>query len=413
MEIRKDDLQKLCPRPTRSAAQAKVWDDYVEAMTSPAGQALFDKYDISTPLRVSHLMATWACETGGFTLVWENMNYTAERILQVFRDKGIVTMAEARRLAGNPYALAERCYGLGCPPMAKMLGNKYAGDGYKFRGCGITQLTGRYSHERAATVIGCALDDVALPLNSIHGALIEWEEKKANKLADADDPRRVRRAINGGYNGYDHFLAYLTKAKRIWGTVEGRSDAIAQIGDEGDKVKEIQSLLAGSGALAGAVDGIYGPLTQRAVAGFQVSQGMTGTGKVDDKTYEALKATKPAPAVTPTRADLTIKDLKESGSETVKAASNVGAVGKITTSVGVATLADMTSGTGFVDTALDQIEQVQSLAHRAGKVWAFLLSPRMLMIAALIAIGIALWKWGNKINWRRLLDARSGANLGR
>jgi hypothetical protein len=46
MEIRKADLQRLCPRPTRSAAQAKVWDDYVEAMTSPAGQALFDKYDI-------------------------------------------------------------------------------------------------------------------------------------------------------------------------------------------------------------------------------------------------------------------------------------------------------------------------------------------------------------------------------
>lgn len=413
MEIRKEDLQRLCPRPTRYAAQAKIWDDYVKAMTSPAGQALFDKYDISTPLRVSHLLATWACETGGFSLVWENMNYTADRILQVFRDKGIVTMAEARGLAGNPYALAERCYGLGCPRMAQMLGNKYPGDGYKFRGCGITQLTGRYSHEKAATIIGCKLDDVALPLNSVHGALIEWEEKKANRLADKDDARAVRRAINGGYNGFADFQAYLNKAKRIWNTVEGRSDVIAQIGDEGDKVKEIQSMLASSGNLAGAIDGIYGPLTQKAVAGFQVSQGLTGSGKVDEKTYEALKGAKATPAVTQARAELTLSDLKESGSETVEAATKVGVVGKLTTGAGILTLADTTANIGVIDTALDQIEQVQSIAHRAGRVWAFLFSPRVLLIVLLLACGIALWKWGNKINWRRLMDARSGANLGR
>lgn len=412
MEILKADLAKLCPRPSRPAA-AKIWDDYVDAMTSPAGQALFDKYDISTPLRVCHLMATWACETGGFSLIWEDMNYSATRILQVFRDKGIVTMAEAQRLAGNPYALAERCYGLGCPHMAQMLGNKYVGDGYKFRGCGITQLTGRYSHEKAATIIGCKLDDVALPLNSIHGALIEWEEKKANRLADKDDARSVRRAINGGLNGYDHFLDYLAKAKRIWNTVEGRSDAIAQIGDSGDKVKEIQELLAATGNLAGAVDGAFGPLTLRAVAGFQVSRGLPGTGKVDDKTYEALKSTKPTPAITMARSELTPKDLKEAGSETTKDAGKVKTTGKVAIGLGVASIGDFVAGIGAVDTVLDQAEKVQSVASRSSKLWAVILTPRVFVTLLVLTVGVCLWKWGSKIEWRRLLDAKSGANLGR
>ena len=412
MEILKVDLAKLCPRPSRPAA-AKIWDDYVEAMTSPAGQALFDKYDISTPLRVCHLMATWACETGGFSLIWEDMNYSAARILQVFRDKGIVTMAEAQRLAGNPYALAERCYGLGCPPMAKRLGNKYPGDGYKFRGCGITQLTGRYSHEKAATIIGCKLDDVALPLNSIHGAFIEWEEKKANRLADKDDARTVRRAINGGFNGYENFLFYLGKAKKIWTSVQGRSDAVAAIGDEGNQVKEAQELLTAAGYPLGAVDGIYGPLTQRAVAAFQVSHGLPGDGRITDKTLEALKAFKPAPAVTTARADLTAKDLKGSGSETVKAASNVKKAGAVTGGLGIASFVDFVAGVGAVDSALDQVERVQSVAGRTNKLVATLISPRVIMTALLIAAGIALWKWGHKIEWRRLLDAKSGANLGR
>lgn len=412
MEIRKEDLQRLCPRPSRPAA-AKIWDDYVEAMTSPAGQALFDRYDISTPLRVCHLLATWACETGGFSLIWEDMNYSATRILQVFRDKGIVTMAEAQRLAGNPYALAERCYGLGCPRMAEMLGNKYPGDGYKFRGCGITQLTGRYSHEKAATIIGCKLDDVALPLNSVHGALIEWEEKKANKLADKDDARAVRRAINGGYNGYENFLFYLGKAKKIWTSVQGRSDAVAAIGDEGNQVKEAQELLTAAGYPLGAVDGIYGPLTQRAVAAFQVSHGLPGDGRITDKTLEVLKAFKPAPAVTTARADLTAKDLKDSGSETVKAASDVKTVGKIGAGVGIASLGDFVGGFGAIDTVMGQVEKVQGIAQRSGKVFALLLTPRVFVTLAILTLGICLWKWGHKIEWRRLLDAKSGANLGR
>jgi len=412
MEIRKEDLQKLCPRPAHPA-RAKIWDDYVEAMTSPAGQALFDKFDISTPLRACYLFATWACETGGFTLVWEDMNYSATRILQVFRDKGIVTMAEAQRLAGNPYALAERCYGIGCPHMAQMLGNKYPGDGYKFRGCGITQLTGRYSHERAATIIGCALDDLALPLNSVHGALIEWEEKKANRLADADDPQRVRRAINGGLNGYENFLFYLGKAKRIWTSVQGRSDAVAAIGDEGGHVKEAQELLVAAGYPLGAIDGIYGPLTQRAVAAFQVAHGLPGNGRITDKTLEALKASKPAPAVTAARADLTAKDLKESGSETAKAASDVKTVGKIGAGVGIASLGDFVGGFGVIDTIMDQVEKVQGIAQRSGKIFALLLTPRVFVTLILLTVGIALWKWGSKIEWRRLLDAKSGANLGR
>jgi predicted chitinase len=215
--LTKDVLQKLCPRPA-NAGKAKIWDGYVDALTSPKCAELFATFDITTKLRLAHVLAQWCHECAGFTLIWESGAYSAKRIVQIFgvgRHSAKVTAAEASRLAYNGPALFDRVYGLGNPKKAKELGNTKVGDGWKFRGCGIVQLTGRGAHEQYAEEIGCAVSDLEKPINAIHGALLEWREKKCNVAADKDDLRAVTKKVNGGYNGLADREMYLAKAKRL------------------------------------------------------------------------------------------------------------------------------------------------------------------------------------------------------
>ena len=187
--LTREVLAKLCPRP-KDAAKAKIWDGYVNALTSPKCAELFVKFGITSRMRLAHLLAQRCHECAGFTLIWESGAYSARRIVQIFgvgHHSAKVTAAEASRLAYNGPALFDRVYGLGNPRKAKELGNTQKGDGWRYRGVGITQLTGRAAHERYAEEIGCAVADLEKPINAIHGALLEWREKNCNAAADKDD----------------------------------------------------------------------------------------------------------------------------------------------------------------------------------------------------------------------------------
>jgi putative chitinase len=176
-------------------------------------------------LRLTHFMAQIGHECGLFTIRRESMTYrTEERILKIFgvgNHSARVTPAEARGLVGQPKKLAERVYGLGNPKKAKKLGNTEPGDGFKFRGAGYLQITGRDSYTRHGEAIGINLtvdsDLAAKPENSLLLACEEWKEKRANRLADADDLRAVTKAINGGVIGLAERRKLLNAAKAIWG----------------------------------------------------------------------------------------------------------------------------------------------------------------------------------------------------
>jgi predicted chitinase len=233
-------LQKLAPRPS-NAAKAKIWDGYVSALTSPEAQRLFATFEITTKLRLAHLLAQWCHECSGFTLIWESGAYSAKRIVQIFgvgRHSAKVTAAEASRLAYNGPALFDRVYGLGNPRKAQELGNTQKGDGWKFRGCGIVQLTGRGAHESYAEEIGCAVSDLEKPINAIHGALLEWKEKKCNVPADKDDIRAVTRKVNGGTNGLADREMYLAKAKRLLSGLEVVAEPIVIPAADGAETPE-------------------------------------------------------------------------------------------------------------------------------------------------------------------------------
>jgi putative chitinase len=216
-------LSKLAPRPKAPGEKQKNWDNYTSALVSPQAKALFAKFGINTKLRMAHWLGQVLHESGGLTIVWENGNYSAKRIVQIFgvgHHSARVTAAEASRLAYNGPALFDRVYGLGNPRKAKELGNTQKGDGWRYRGCGIVQLTGRAAHERYAEEIGCAVADLEKPINAIHGALLEWKEKNCNAAADKDDIVLVTKKVNGGRNGLEDRRIYLARAKRLLMTLD-------------------------------------------------------------------------------------------------------------------------------------------------------------------------------------------------
>lgn len=410
MRIERSDLERLVPRPS-SAARAQIWDGYLVAICGAAD--LLEAFGITSNLRWAHLIATWCGETG-LAIQWEDMSYSSQRIVQVFgRDKG-VTAAEAQRLAHNPYALAERVYGLGCPRMAQMLGNTQAGDGYTFRGCGIGQITGREAHERYAGRVGCAVEDLCQPRNAVHAALLEWREKGCNAKADRDDVVAVRRAINGGSNGLQDVRVYLARAKRIWagGALGMPAGVLFALGSEGAGVRDLQERLTVAGFASGDPDGKFGALTERAVAAFQVAHALTGTGQVDAATKAEIVAAPPAIAL-PGRAEITGDTLVERGSQTITSARRVGLVGKVMTWLGLGEAVDQATGFGALDAALSQAEHVSGLVERshhlfgrASTLLGALINPRLLAVLAVIALGALLWRTGRGIEWRRVVAAK-------
>ena len=191
-----------------------------------AGDAAFQRFAITTPLRLAHFLAQALYETGGGTVLFENLSYTtAARLLQIFgvgHHSAAIRPEEAPGLLNNPQALAERVYGLGNPAKAAELGNRLPGDGFRYRGGGLLQTTGGGNYQRLGDKIGVDLhgqpDLIVDPANALLPALHEWDEGHLNDAADRNDIRTITRVINGGFNGIDGRQAYF---ERIWAIAGG------------------------------------------------------------------------------------------------------------------------------------------------------------------------------------------------
>lgn len=170
------------------------------------GQSALDAAGINTPRRVQHFLAQIATETGGLTAIEENLNYSAKRLCQVW-PKRFPTIASATPFARNPQKLANKVYG-------GRLGNREPDDGWRYRGGGMLQTTGRENYRRA----GHEDDPEALrkPVTALASALKFWRDHDLNALADRDDLAAVRKKINGGENGLSEAKRYLITARRIF-----------------------------------------------------------------------------------------------------------------------------------------------------------------------------------------------------
>ena len=195
-------LQRLAPNARSSYRQAFAQADSALA-----------HYGINANgLRLSHFMAQTLHETGGLSILVESMNYRAERIVAVWPSR-FHTVSEAAPFAHNPAKLANKVYG-------GRMGNTQTGDGWRFIGRGLLQITGRESYERYGNLLGVDLatnPDLALdPAWTLKIAAEEWKASGCNALADGDRLRGVTRAINGGLVGLSSRADWLVKTKHEW-----------------------------------------------------------------------------------------------------------------------------------------------------------------------------------------------------
>lgn len=160
-----------------------------------------EEFGIDTPYRIAGFISNVAHESGGFKFVSENLNYSAASLMRVWASR-FPTLEIAQRYAMNPEKIANRAY-------ADRMGNgdEASGDGWKYRGRGLIQLTGKNNY--VAYSMACdneALqypDIVAEPKYAAESAGWFWNVNRLNALADAQDVVGMCKRINGGLNGLD------------------------------------------------------------------------------------------------------------------------------------------------------------------------------------------------------------------
>ena len=175
---------------------------------SEAVIAIFTKYEINTLNRVAGFIAQCAHESGAFSITKENLNYSAAGLLKIF--KKYFTEATAAQYARKPEMIANKVY-------ANRMGNgdEKSGDGWKYRGRGFIQITGKINYFQLAndTDLDCLKNPNLLleEANAMISALWFWNKAGLNKLADKNDIKGITKRINGGYNGLEHRTELLKK----------------------------------------------------------------------------------------------------------------------------------------------------------------------------------------------------------
>ena len=270
--ITQSQLSELYPRSTP------------QLLSEMAGQidALFDEFRISAnPLRTQYFLAQVGHESGGGTVKEENMNYRAARICEVWPGR-FPTIADATPFAGNPEKLANRCY-------SNRMGNgpPESGDGWRYRGRGLIQVTGRDGYDNVGRRAG--LDLLAKPdltFDSKHALRVAcafWKWKDLNALSDTGDFVKVTRRINGGTVGIADRRAWLDKVRRALAPAAGTAGQ-----SNAQKIREVQLELRRQGfSSVGAADGLLGPRTMAAIAEFRRRKGMPAGG-MDEALLRAL-----------------------------------------------------------------------------------------------------------------------------
>lgn len=185
----------------------------------PFLQGAMKAYDITTPRRIAGFLSQIAHESARLEQLSENLNYSVDALLGKF-GRHRISEADARRLGRAPgrpaqqEAIANAIYGGEWG--RKNLGNFVHGDGWRYRGRGLKQLTGRANYDRCGAAIGEDLlsypDRLLLPVNAALSAGWFWRTNGLNDLADRGDVPGMTRRINGGTNGLEERQALYSQA---------------------------------------------------------------------------------------------------------------------------------------------------------------------------------------------------------
>jgi putative chitinase len=172
-------------------------------------------YEINTPERVAAWLAQCAHESGYFRFLKENLNYRAESLLRTF-PKYFKTLEEAKQYERKPEKIANRVY-------ANRMGNgdEASGDGFRYLGRGLIQLTGKNNYTIFAASIDTPLEEIPEYLQTFEGAVQSacwfWEQNNINRFADARDIVTMSKRINGGTIGMEDRIMKYEKCLKMFG----------------------------------------------------------------------------------------------------------------------------------------------------------------------------------------------------
>jgi putative chitinase len=171
----------------------------------------FQRYDISTPLRMAAFIGQCHHESGGFNTLHENLNYSAAGLCKTWPSR-FPTLEDAQPYNRNPDMIANKVY-------SGRMGNTEDGDGALYIGRGCIQLTGKTSYTLAGDALGVDFlhspDLVAVPKYAALTAGWFWNKRGLNKEADAKDYTGMTRKINGGIIGLDDRVALIDAALNV------------------------------------------------------------------------------------------------------------------------------------------------------------------------------------------------------
>jgi len=183
----------------------------------PLNEAM-SRYDIVTPARQAAFLAQLAHESAELRRTQENLNYSWERLRKVF-PRYFRTDAEAQTYGRQPERVANRVYA-----NRLLNGDETSGDGWRFRGRGPVQVTGRENYRKCGQALGMNLEsDPDRLLDPGVGCLAAawfWHSRGLNSLADADDEngfREITRRINGGFIGLEERVHFWERARQTLG----------------------------------------------------------------------------------------------------------------------------------------------------------------------------------------------------
>lgn len=185
-------------------------DHWYEALSE-----ILPEYEINTPKRVAAFLAQCAHESGGFKFLTENLNYRAETLLKLFK-KYFPTLEEAKKFEKQPQKIANKIYG------GRMgNGDESSGDGFRYCGRGLIQLTGKTNYTWFAESIGIDVEEVPEYLGTFEGAIQSacwfWETNNLNVQADAGDIKTMTKKINGGFIGLEDRIKHYEHALHVMG----------------------------------------------------------------------------------------------------------------------------------------------------------------------------------------------------
>ena len=257
------------------------WKEWYEAMCE-----ILPLWEVNTIERVAGFVAQCGHESAGFRVLSENLNYSAKALNTIFPKYFRRAGRDANAYHRQPEKIANVIY-------ANRMdnGDSNSGDGWRFRGGGILQLTGRYNYTEFGKAVDKTPEEAVEYVRTKKGALDSacwfWDTNNINKYCDNQDIVGMTKRINGGTIGLEDRKKHYLHALDVFGGdfEEPETDYNQTIrqGSRGPLVAEVQEKLDIDPA-----DGIFGPGTEKIVKHWQSSNGLVADGIVGPKTLGKL-----------------------------------------------------------------------------------------------------------------------------